>query len=219
MTQKPTTSDSLTGNEDFASPDVKDTVEDTKLEANNTVQDADFDKDLDADGVPEMPEIAPEMMEQLEALSKKLQRAEELEREVAEWKTRYVRLQQDFEGFRNRMSSEIQDAKTDGASSAVETILPMYDDLSRAVESGVKDPATLIPGVKSVLENFVKALSNLGCEPVPGKGAPFDPHVHEALSVAPGPEDDTVLEVFQTGFTLRGKLVRPARVIVSKRMN
>jgi molecular chaperone GrpE len=117
------------------------------------------------------------------------------------------------------MSNEIQDAKTDGASSAVETILPMYDDLSRAVESGVKDPATLIPGVKTVLENFVKALSNLGCEPVPGKGAPFDPHVHEALSVAPGLEDDAVLEVFQTGFTLHGKLVRPARVIVSKRMN
>jgi molecular chaperone GrpE len=215
MTQKPPTNESLTGNEDFASPDVNDTT----LEAKNTVQNADFDGNLDADGLSEMPEIAPEMMEQLEALSKKLQRAEDLEREVAEWKTRYVRLQQDFEGFRNRMSNEIQDAKTDGASSAVETILPMYDDLSRAVESGVKDPATLIPGVKTVLENFVKALSNLGCEAVPGKGAPFDPHVHEALSVAPGPEDDAVLEVFQTGFTLRGKLVRPARVIVSKRMN
>jgi molecular chaperone GrpE len=215
MTQKPTTNESLTGNEDFASPDVNDTT----LEAKNTVQNADIDGDLSADGLPEMPEIAPEMMEQLEALSKKLQRTEDLEREVAEWKTRYVRLQQDFEGFRNRMSNEIQDAKTDGASSAVETILPMYDDLSRAVESGVKDPTTLIPGVKTVLENFVKALSNLGCEPVPGKGAPFDPHVHEALSVAPGPEDDNVLEVFQTGFTLRGKLVRPARVIVSKRMN
>jgi molecular chaperone GrpE (heat shock protein) len=123
MTQKPPTNESLTGNEDFASPDVNDTT----LEAKNTVQNADFDGNLDADGLSEMPEIAPEMMEQLEALSKKLQRAEDLEREVAEWKTRYVRLQQDFEGFRNRMSNEIQDAKTDGASSAVETILPMYD--------------------------------------------------------------------------------------------
>ncbi len=218
MTQKPTTDESLTGNEDFASPSLEDShLEQTAQE--NTVHDADSADNVDADGLPEMPEIAPEMMEQLEALSKKLQRAEDLEREVAEWKTRYVRLQQDFEGFRTRMKNEIQDAKTDGASSAVETILPMYDDLSRAVESGVKDPATLIPGVKTVLENFVKALSNLGCEVVPGKGAPFDPHVHEALSVAPGPEDDTVLEVFQAGFTLHGKLVRPARVIVSKRMN
>lgn len=214
-TKKP--DDSLTGNEDFASPDLESGVlESAHLE--NTVQDSVSQDEENAlpDG---LPELTPEMAEQLEAFAKKLNRADDLEREVADWKTRYLRLQQDFESYRNRTSSDVQDARTRGESNAVEAVLPVYDALERAIQAGVKDPATLIPGLLSVLENFVKSLETFGCEPVPGKGATFDPHVHEAITVAPGETDDTILEVFQAGFTLKGRLVRPARVVVSKRMN
>jgi molecular chaperone GrpE len=204
-TKKP--DDSLTGNENFASPDLENTVPD--------VNSADDENAL-PDG---FPELTPEMAEQLEAFTKKLQRSDDLEREVADWKTRYLRLQQDFESYRNRTATDAQDARTKGEANAVEAVLPVYDALERGIQAGVKDPSTLIPGLQSVLENFVKSLETFGCEPVPGKGAPFDPHVHEAITVAPGETDDTVLEVFQAGFTLKGKLVRPARVVVSKRMN
>jgi molecular chaperone GrpE len=209
-TKKP--DDSLTGNENFASPDLE------SIQPNNTVPDSVPGDEENAfpDG---FPELSPEMAEQLEAFTKKLQRSDDLEREVADWKTRYLRLQQDFESYRNRTASDAQDARTKGESNAVEAVLPVYDALERAIQAGVKDPSTLIPGLQSVLENFVKSLETFGCEPVPGKGAPFDPHVHEAITVAPGETDDTVLEVFQAGFTLKGKLVRPARVVVSKRMN
>jgi molecular chaperone GrpE len=209
-TKKP--DDSLTGNENFASPDLE------NIHPKNTVPDS--VSDVDENALPDgFPELTPEMAEQLEAFTKKLQRSDDLEREVADWKTRYLRLQQDFESYRNRTATDAQDARTKGEANAVEAVLPVYDALERAIQAGVKDPSTLIPGLQSVLENFVKSLETFGCEPVPGQGAPFDPHVHEAITVAPGETDDTVLEVFQAGFTLKGKLVRPARVVVSKRMN
>ena len=216
------TDESLTGNENFASPNLeKQNLENTvadDLRRERPAQDADSrdTENVIPDGFPDM---TPEMAQHLEDFAKKLQRSDDLEREVADWKTRDLRLQQDFESYRNRTATDAQDARTKGEANAVEAVLPVYDALERAIQAGVKDPATLIPGLNSVLENFVKSLESFGCEPVPGKGAPFDPHVHEAITVAPGETDDTVLEVFQAGFTLKGKLVRPARVVVSKRMN
>jgi molecular chaperone GrpE len=167
----------------------------------------------------DMPELNDEAMKGLEEMMKKLQRADELEREVAEWKTRAYRLQTDFDSYRTRMANELTEAKTTGSAAAIETLLGTYDDVSRAIEAGVKDPASLIPGLQSVRDNFLKNLEGFGATMVPGKGEKFDPAVHEALQVVPGADDDTILEVFQTGFTLNGKLVRPARVIVSKAVN
>ncbi len=166
-----------------------------------------------------VPGLDPDMMAQLEEFQKKLMRAEDLEREVAEWKTRYLRLQQDFENYRRRTGEDVVDAKSNGEASAVESLLPIFDDLSRAIDAGVKDPATLLPGLSSVRENFLKTVAGFGVEQVPGKGETFDPMVHEALGVQSGDEDDKILEVFQTGFVLKGKLIRPARVIVSKKSN
>jgi molecular chaperone GrpE len=197
-TPKPA-NESLTGNEDFGIDDVT---------ANAATDDnADF------------PDMNPEMFAQLEELQKKIARADDLEREVAEWKTKFSRLYADFESFRRRMGEEVIDAKTAGESKAVEAMLPMLDDVSRALDAGVSDPSTLIPGFSSVRENFLKTLSSFGVEAVPGKGEPFDPNVHEAIGTGPGDRDDVILEVYQAGFTIRGKLVRPARVLVSKQVN
>jgi molecular chaperone GrpE len=165
------------------------------------------------------PELNEDALKGLEEMMKKLQRADDLEREVAEWKTRVVRLQMDFDNYRNRMAAEVADAKTKGSSDAIEAMLGTFDDVSRAIDAGVKDPTTLIPGLESVRDNFLKKLEGFGAAMVPGKGAKFDPTVHEALQVIPGATDDEILEVFQAGFTLNGKLVRPARVIVSKAVN
>jgi molecular chaperone GrpE len=175
--------------------------------------------ETDAANETDLPELNDEAMKGLEEMMKKLQRSDELEREVAEWKTRAYRLQTDFDSYRNRMANELTEAKTAGSAAAIEALLGTYDDVSRAIEAGVKDPASLIPGLQSVRDNFLKNLEGFGALPVPGKGEKFDPAVHEALQVVPGADDDTILEVFQTGFTLNGKLVRPARVIVSKAVN
>jgi molecular chaperone GrpE len=191
-----------------------DSPNDEKTLENSTAADASSDEDT-----AELPEMNEEALKQLEDMMKKLQRADDLEREVAEWKTRVLRLQTDFDNYRNRMANELGDAKTKGASDAIEAMLGTFDDVSRAIDAGVKDASSLIPGLHSVRDNFLKNLSSFGAEMVPGKGAKFDPQVHEALQVIPGAEDDVILEVYQAGFTIGGKLVRPARVIVSKAMN
>ncbi len=199
-------------------PTPKDETPESKVEAEivdnleaNNLKDDNLENDI--------PGIDPDMMAQLEEFQKKLQRAEDLEREVAEWKTRYVRLQQDFENYRRRTGEDVTEAKSGGEANAVEALLPIFDDLSRAIDAGVKDPATLLPGLSSVRENFLKTVAGFGVEQVPGKGETFDPTIHEALAVQSGDEDDKILEVFQTGFVLKGKLIRPARVIVSKKSN
>jgi molecular chaperone GrpE len=202
-TPKPA-NESLTGNEDFGS----DAVTNDSVTANAAAEDnTDF------------PDMNPEIFAQLEELQKKIARADDLEREVAEWKTKFSRLYADFESYRRRMGEEVIDAKTAGESKAVEAMLPMLDDVSRALDAGVSDPSTLIPGFSSVRENFLKTLSSFGVEAVPGKGELFDPNVHEAIGIGPGDQDDVILEVYQAGFTIRGKLVRPARVLVSKQVN
>ncbi len=173
----------------------------------------------DAQAAGAMPEMDDAAMKQLEEMMQRMQRVDALEREVGEWKTRYVRLQEDFENYRRRTADEAKEAKTTGAAEAIETLLGTYDDIARATDAGVKDPATLIPGLQSVRENFLKNLEKYGAVMVSGKDSQFDPNVHEALQVIPGAQDDVVLEVFQAGFTLNGKLIRPARVIVSKQMN
>ena len=203
-TAKPPASESLTGNEDFGSDAV--TGDEVNANAAN-------------DDNTDFPDMNPEMFAQLEELQKKLGKVDDLEREVAEWKTKFSRLYADFENYRRRMTDEVIDAKTAGESKAVEAMLPMLDDVSRALDAGVSDPSTLIPGFSSVRENFLKTLSSFGVESVPGKGELFDPNVHEAIGTGPGDQDDTILEVYQAGFTIRGKLVRPARVLVSKQVN
>jgi molecular chaperone GrpE len=195
-TPKPA-NESLTGNEDFGSDNVTN----------------------EADANADFPEITPEMAAEIVELGKKVARIDALEREVAEWKTKFSRLYADFENYRRRMGEEVSEAKTAGESKAVEAMLPMLDDVSRALDAGVSDPSTLIPGFSSVRENFLKTLSSFGVEAVPGKGEPFDPNVHEAIGTGPGDQDDMILEVYQAGFTIRGKLVRPARVLVSKQVN
>jgi molecular chaperone GrpE len=182
-----------------------DSPNDTELENNEATN-----------AVPEMDEAA---FAKIDEMMKRMQRADELERELSEWKTRYVRLQDDFENYRRRTAEDAKEAKTVGAAEAIETLLGTYDDISRATDAGVKDPATLIPGLQNVRENFLKNLEKYGAVMVAGKDSVFDPNVHEALQVIPGAQDDIVLEVFQAGFTLNGKLIRPARVIVSKQMN
>ncbi|MFN3266897.1 MAG: nucleotide exchange factor GrpE [Deinococcales bacterium] len=180
---------------------------------------ADSPNDTELQGQVTAPEADEAAFKQIEEMMKRLERVDELEREVGEWKTRFVRMQDDFENHRRRTAEEIKAAKTEGAAQAIEALLGTYDDIARATDAGVKDPSTLIPGLNAVRENFLKNLEKYGAVMVPGKDSIFDPNVHEALQVVPGATDDLILEVLQAGFTLNGKLIRPARVIVSKQMN
>jgi molecular chaperone GrpE len=100
-------------------------------------------------------------------------------------------------------------------------LLPVVDNLERslaAIDSGNEAFAAVIEGIQLTHKSFVDALARHQVIAVSPEGEPFDPNLHQAVSAVPNPdvEPNTVLNCFQKGYTLHGRLVRPAMVVVSK---
>jgi len=150
----------------------------------------------------------------LEGLEEELERAR---KEIETLKDKYMRLLADFDNYRKRMQAEVEAARKEGEVKAIRAILPVLDDLERALEHAGADPETIADGVRAVHQGFQRILSGLGVEPVPGAGEPFDPNYHEAIGVVEGEEDEKVAEVYQKGYVYGEQLIRPARVAVTKK--
>jgi molecular chaperone GrpE len=133
------------------------------------------------------------------------------------------RTQADFENFRKRMTAEVQAAAIRGKVQMARDVVPVLDDLERAIEAAGLDPEGdsedgLGHGVLLVFRGLRETLKRNGIERVDPKGERFDPNQHEALSTMPveGSEPGTVVEVMQKGYRFEDQLIRPARVVVSE---
>jgi len=130
---------------------------------------------------------------------------------------RLARAQAEFENARRRASKEQQEFRDYAAADAVKTLLPVLDSFDRALQ--VKsDAADLRSGVELIYKQLHDALGKLGVHPIPAKGEPFDPHVHEAIEMVETSEaaDHEVLEELQRGYKMKDRLLRPAMVKVAK---
>ncbi|HEX6666216.1 MAG TPA: nucleotide exchange factor GrpE [Solirubrobacterales bacterium] len=132
------------------------------------------------------------------------------------------RTQADFENYRKRMSAEVQAAATRGKAQIAAEVVPVLDDLERALQAAGLDPEGdsedgLAHGVLLVFRGLRETLKRNGIESVDPTGEKFDPTQHEALSTLPveGTEPGVVVEVMQKGYRFEGQLIRPARVVVS----
>jgi molecular chaperone GrpE len=128
------------------------------------------------------------------------------------------RVQADFENFRKRAAREQERLVVHAHERLVRELLPILDDLERAVEAAERhEEAQLVEGVKLVEQSLRNALRKEGLVEIETDGA-FDPHVHEALLTQPSGdvEPGSVLEVVQRGYRVGDKVVRPARVIVAE---
>jgi molecular chaperone GrpE len=128
------------------------------------------------------------------------------------------RVQADFENFRKRAAREQERLVAHAHERLVRELLPILDDLERAVEAAERhEEAQLVEGVKLVEQSLRNALNKEGLVEIETDGA-FDPHVHEALLTQPSGdvEPGSVLEVVQRGYRVGDKVVRPARVIVAE---
>ncbi|WP_045234505.1 nucleotide exchange factor GrpE [Deinococcus pimensis] len=161
----------------------------------------------------------PAMFAQVEEMMRKLEKADEAERELADLRGRYARLMADFENYRRRTNQDVIDAQDKGVAKAAEELMPIYDDLARALEMGRGDPAKLIGGLESVTGTILRTFEKLGLSATGREGEPFDPAFHEALTVVPGERDGVIAQVYQVGFRMGDRLVRPARVVVEKSGN
>ncbi len=145
----------------------------------------------------------------------------ELQRELEVSRERYLRLAAEYDNFRKRTDRERLEVRDRAQANLVAGLLDALDDLQRVGDFSPENTTVdaLLEGVQLVETKFFKALEAAGLEPLESQGKPFDPELHEALMVAPTEdpeEDDTVGMVFQTGYTFRGALLRPARVQVRK---
>lgn len=172
------------------------------------------DEDIDLSNFPGMDE---NMFGQVQEMMDKLERVGELEQENSDLKGRLGRLAADFENYRRRTQEDVEAAQNQGVAKAAERLMPVYDDLERALSMGSEDPTKLIPGVEAVQGTVLRVFGQLGLEATGREGEHFDPRWHEALQVVPGPEDDVIVQVYQLGFRMGDRLVRPARVVVSRK--
>ncbi|HSW44137.1 MAG TPA: nucleotide exchange factor GrpE [Phycisphaerae bacterium] len=141
--------------------------------------------------------------------------------EVEQWKDKFLRARAELANYQRRAEKEQADAIRFANAQLARSLLPVVDNLERAIESAEQAPdnsAALLEGAKLTLGVFLKTLKESNVERIEAEGRPFDPQVHEAMIEQPSPEhsERTVLKEILKGYRLYDRVLRPARVIVSK---
>jgi molecular chaperone GrpE len=187
-------------------------------------------KKIEAEAPPETPAHegkAAEAHEEHKKKKKKEEIADELkqkleakEKELTELRERLLYQQADFENFKKLKAKEKQDALKFGNETLVKELLPVLDNLERAIQHGgnTDDAKAIVEGVQLTLNSFLKVLEKAGVTRVDALEKEFDPNIHEAIAQearedkAPG----TVVTELQKGYIMGGRLLRPSMVTVAK---
>ena len=139
-----------------------------------------------------------------------------LEEQLLEAKDRYLRQAADMENMRRRQEKDRADLLKFGTEKLLQDLLPVLDSLDKAMQSADGQTNPVVEGVKMVQKQFVTVLEQNGLKPIDSKGASFDPNLHQAIQrLEDDVAEDTVKEEYQRGYTLNGRLIRPAMVSVS----
>lgn len=140
----------------------------------------------------------------------------EATKQMNEWREKAYRLAADLDNARKRFQKERTELRTFGVEPLIQELLPVADNLERAIAHADAEN-NLAEGVKMVLRQFMQVMAAKGAVPFEAKGEAFDPAVHEAMSQIPSADQPagTVLEVFQKGWMLKDRLLRPAMVVVA----
>ena len=155
----------------------------------------------------------PTLQEQLQV------KLEEKTREAADFFDKWLRLKAEMENFKKRMEKDKSEHLRFGNESLLKALLPILDNLERAIDHGknARENAPLIEGVDMVRKELAALLEKFGVKPVPATGEAFDPEKHEAISHEESDlEANRVVSTVQNGYFYHDRLLRPAKVIVSR---
>ena len=174
-------------------------------------------KDNDQNQIPEeaVEETAQEVTEAAEEAQEPTAE-EKLQQTIREQEDKYLRLLAEYDNYRKRSQKEKENAWTTAKADTIKELLPVYDNLERALKQETADEA-YAKGVQMTMQQLKTVLEKLGVEEITAQGEPFDPNVHNAVMHM---EDDTlgeniVAEVFQAGFKMGEKIIRHAMVKVA----
>ena len=145
-----------------------------------------------------------------------------LELEVQEWKNSYTRKLAEFQNFTKRKETEVSEMKKYASEGIIIKLLDNIDNLERAENASAetKNFDALVEGVNMILRNLKYMLSEEGVEEVEaGEGVKFNPYEHQAMMTEEKDDldNDVIVQVFQKGYKLKGKVIRPAMVTVNKK--
>ncbi len=191
--------------------DPKEKIEEKDDALNETIDATDTEtKENAAEGGDEKPE-SEEETDPLEEANEKL----------AELNDKYLRKCAEFENFRRRTIKEKADLILNGAEKTITKILPVLDDMERAIEQGKKtdDVSALREGIDLIYKKFIKVLEGEGVKKIETEDQDFNVDFHEAIAMVPGVEDEKkgkVIDCVQTGYTLNDKVIRYAKVAVGQ---
>ena len=146
---------------------------------------------------------------------------EKAQEEIDELKDKWLRSVAEFENYRKRTLKERAELILNGGEKVITAILPILDDMERAIENGAKtdDPEVLREGMTLIHQKFLKILEAQGVSKIETKDADFDTDVHEAVAMVPGMGDDKkgkVIDCLQEGYKLNDKVIRHAKVAVGQ---
>ena len=147
-----------------------------------------------------------------------LQKAEE---EIADLKNQLLYKVAEFENYRKRTLKERAELILNGGEKFITAILPVLDDMERAIENGAKtdDPTVLREGMELICHKMMKALESMGVKKMDTENADFNTDLHEAVAMVPGMGDDKkgkVIDCLQQGYKLNDKVIRHAKVAVGQ---
>ena len=182
----------------------------TEIEENSTEKtiskEIDSDKDNKKTGDP---------LKEMEA------RLESLEKEAKESYDRFLRVSAEFENYKKRAAREMNDFRKFANESFIKAMLPVVDNLDRAIESSSNDDHaqnSVLEGVNMTLKEILKVFEQFNVKPFESLGKAFDPALHQAVMQEETDDhpDNTVLNELQKGYMMHDRLLRPAMVVVSK---
>tara|TARA_R100001377_G_scaffold26310_1_gene14216 strand:- start:541 stop:1158 length:618 start_codon:yes stop_codon:yes gene_type:complete len=195
---------------------MSDSSEDKKLDP-EAEQDMEENMESNQDSAEEV-EQADEQSQLIETMQKLVQ----AESVIAHQKDEVLRVQAEMQNLRRRTEQDIEKAHKFGQERLSNELLAVMDNLERALQVDMdredESVKALLQGVELTLKSFVDCFRKFGIEQIDPLGEPFDPQLHQAMTLQENPnvEPDTVTAVMQKGYTLHGRVIRPAMVMVSK---
>lgn len=168
--------------------------------------------------LPEEEEVVEdEVLETTEEETDEADAADEMAEKLAQMQEQYVRLYAEFDNFRKRTAKEKLETYTDATAKSVEQLLPVLDNFERAIDAPCTDEQYK-NGMEMIFTQLKTMLEKMGVTEIESLGAEFNPNIHQAIKRSEANEEfaeNTVCEVFQKGYMLKDRLVRPAMVAVA----
>jgi len=188
----------------------------TEQQDSNPKKSKDMQDDAHQDGISDETQQAEDTVEHdLEAM------LAEAEQEAASQKELALRTLADMENLKRRTRMDVENAHKFALEKFVNELLPVLDSMEMGLDAAAKEDASaesIREGLDMTFKLFLDVMQKFNVERVNPEGEKFDPQLHEAMTMVPSPDHESqmVMEVFQKGYLLNERLVRPARVIVAQ---